>query len=50
MNAHFSFTFWLRIRGRGIAISNEPALFSERNGLRKCVRIFGIKFEWLSKK
>lgn len=41
------FGFWLRIFGKGIAASNAKPLFSERNGYRKCVRIFGIKFELL---
>lgn len=43
------FSFWLRIRGRGISISTGKALFSERNGYRKAFRIFGVKFEWLPK-
>lgn len=49
MNIHFSFSFWLRIAGRGIHISRGlPILFSERNGFDKSVRILGVKFKWLS--
>ena len=39
---------WLRIFGYGFSFGNEPALFSERYGYRKCVRIFGWRFELLS--
>lgn len=39
--------FWVRVAGRGISVSTAPPLFSERAGLRKCVRVLGVKFEYL---
>lgn len=42
--------FWLRLFGYGISVSNDRPLFSERYGFeRKYFRIFGVKFEYLSK-
>lgn len=40
--------FWFRILGYGLAISTMEPLFSERIGKRKTLRIFGVKFEWLT--
>lgn len=40
--------FWLRVFGYGVSVSNSPPMFSERAKLRKTVRFFGIKFEWLT--
>ena len=42
------FTAWFRICGYGPLVSNGPELFSERYGYRKCFRLFGVRFEWLS--
>jgi hypothetical protein len=41
------FGMWFRVYGYGFSVSNSPPLFSERNGLRKTVRVFGVKFELL---
>jgi len=38
---------FLTVFGYGLYISNQPPLFSERNGLIKVTRIFGFKFEWI---
>lgn len=40
---------WLRIFGRGVVIHApwNPPLFSERNGLRKVLRLFGWRIGWL---
>lgn len=38
---------WFRIFGYGLHISNTRPLFSERNGYRKVVRVFGVKIEAL---
>ena len=40
---------WIRAYGYGISVSNLPPLFSERNGFRKTVRLFGVKVEWLAR-
>jgi len=40
--------FWFRIFGYGLAVSTMKPMFSERNGLRKTVRILGVKFETLT--
>ncbi len=56
MSRLFSYSFsrgngqwclWFRLFGYGFSISNTPPLFSERAGLRKVVRIKGVKFELL---
>lgn len=39
--------FWVRVCGYGVAVSTSPPLFSERHGYRRCVRVFGVKFEVL---
>lgn len=39
--------FWVRIFGFGLSISTDKPLFSERYGHRKCLRIYGVKFEYL---
>lgn len=39
--------YWFRVFGYGLYFSNIPPWFSERYGLRKSRRIFGIKFELL---
>lgn len=44
-----SFSFWIRIYGHGISIHNGKKLFSERMGLRRVIRIFGVAFEFLKK-
>ncbi|KKN72966.1 hypothetical protein LCGC14_0405200 [marine sediment metagenome] len=41
--------FWFRIFGKGLAIVNKkknPPLFSERNGIRKVLRVgnYGVEF------
>lgn len=38
---------WFRVFGYGLLISNTRPLFSERNGHRKAIRVFGIKIEAL---
>lgn len=44
------FCFWIRFFGYGFSISHGgPILFSERAGIRKCFRLFGVKFECLPK-
>lgn len=40
--------FWFRVKGYGLHITNAPPLFSERRGLRICVRILGVKIEVLT--
>jgi hypothetical protein len=39
-----------RVLGYGLWVSNERPYFSERNGLIRCVRILGVKFEFLTPK
>lgn len=43
----FAVSLWFRLRGYGVSIHNDRPLFSERNGHRKTVRIFGVAFQWL---
>jgi len=40
--------FWFRICGYGLAVSTMTPMFSERNGYRRTVRIFGVKLEALT--
>lgn len=40
--------FWFRIFGYGLAASTMVPIFSERNGYKKYIRIFGIKFTLLT--
>jgi len=40
--------FWFRVLGYGLSVSTDPPLFSERNGLKKVVRVFGVKIELLA--
>lgn len=47
-NCNGDWGLWVRLWGYGFSISNSAPLFSERAGLRKVVRIKGIKFELLT--
>jgi hypothetical protein len=42
--------FWFRFFGYGLLIESDKSemLFSEKNGYRKSISLFGYKIKWLS--
>lgn len=41
--------FWFRIFDRGLHVTNDTPVFSERYGYTKTVRLFGVKIKLLHK-